>query len=197
MWKIWRIVLIVGTGAALAHCTGPEESPVPPGQPGAGESADVAPPPAADTRSLDQSFADIDTDGDGFLSREEARSAPALRDIFALADRDQDGKLNVPEYSHATLEGTRVSPDAAGGPLFLELDVDENGRITPEEAAAVPQLERNFETFDADGNGDLDVQEYSDARDEGLTPPQDDGPSPATRQDASDSAPQDDGAAPQ
>jgi Ca2+-binding EF-hand superfamily protein len=197
MWKIWRIALIAGTSAALAHCTGPEEGQVPPGQPGASDSADAAGSPAPETRSLDQSFADIDSDGDGFLSREEARGAPALRDIFALADRDQDGRLNVPEYSHATLEGTRVSPDAARGPLFLALDVDENGRITPEEAAAVPQLERNFETFDADGNGDLDVQEYSDARDEGLTPSQDDGPSPAAPRDSSDSARQDDGAAPQ
>lgn len=117
-----------------------------------------------------QSFADLDVDADGFLSAAESAAIPALRNIFSLADHDQDGRLNVPEFSHATLEGTRVSADAARGPLFLTLDLDENGRITPEEAKAVPQLQSNFSILDVDGNNNLDEEEYAAALDEGLTP---------------------------
>ena len=53
---------------------------------------------------------------------------------------------------------------------FLELDVDENERISTAEAAAVPQLAANFETFDKDDNGGLDPQEYMAAQDTGLIP---------------------------
>jgi Ca2+-binding EF-hand superfamily protein len=144
---------------ALAHCSDP-----------APQVAQEVPPAPGERDIVDHSFADLDTNGDGLLSTAETRDVPALRDIFSLADRDQDGSLNVPEYSHATLEGTRVSADAARGPLFLALDLDDDGRISPEEAAEVPQLQRNFGTFDTNGDGSLNIQEYMSAQDEGLTP---------------------------
>lgn len=156
-----RAVALASACIALTYCTVDDEPPPRPGADADGMPRGV----------LDQSFAELDEDGNGFLSRSEAADIPGLEDIFALADRDQDGRLSVPEFSHATEEGTTVSAEAARGPLFLALDTDENGRITPEEAEAVPQLERNFSTYDVDDSGGLDVQEYGAALDEGLTPP--------------------------
>jgi hypothetical protein len=77
-----------------------------------------------------------------------------------------DGNVNEPP------EPGIVEPSfsAARGPLYLALDSDENGRISPEEARAVPQLAQNFERYDADGSGGIDQQEYQEALDEGLTP---------------------------
>jgi hypothetical protein len=152
-------IACIGTMLALAGCAEPETT-----------SADrnVNEPP--DPGIVEPSFNELDTNSDGSLSAAETGRVPALQNIFALADSDQDGMLNVVEFSHATIEGTRVSPDAARGPLYLALDIDENGRISPEEARAVPQLAQNFERYDADGSGGIDQQEYQEALDEGLTP---------------------------
>lgn len=43
-------------------------------------------------------WADLDTDGDGVLSREEAAAHPALGSVFDQADSDGDGKLTADEY---------------------------------------------------------------------------------------------------
>ena len=171
--KLLKTILCTATCVSLTHCADPTEGP-------SISRADTSTP--TDRSATDQdarlssedvlewSFADLDTDGDGFLSASEAAVSPGLGDIFSLADRDQDGRLNVPEYSHATLEGTRASADAARGPLFLALDTDENGRISLDEARAVPQLEANFAQFDLDDSGALDGQEYAEAQAVGLTP---------------------------
>jgi hypothetical protein len=60
--------------------------------------------------------------------------------------------------------------DAASGPLFLELDLDENGRITQEEAQAVPLLRESFSIFDVDGSDNIDEEEYAAALEEDFTP---------------------------
>jgi Ca2+-binding EF-hand superfamily protein len=46
-------------------------------------------------------FADIDTDGDGLISVEEATAAmpDVTEDAFAAADKDADGNLNADEYA--------------------------------------------------------------------------------------------------
>jgi hypothetical protein len=66
--------------------------------------------------------------------------------------------------------GADADADAASGPLFLELDLDENGRITQEEAQAVPLLRENFSIFDVDGSDNIDEEEYAAALEEDFTP---------------------------
>jgi Ca2+-binding EF-hand superfamily protein len=135
------------------------------------EPSGGAPVASAQAPTEVPAFGELDRDGDGGLNREEARVSPPLLEIFSLSDSDQDGRLNVAEYSQATIEGMRVSPDAARGPLFPALDTDENGRLSAEEAAAVPQLAERFERFDVDGSGGLDVGEYDTALEEGIVGP--------------------------
>ena len=86
-------------------------------QDSAATTADPAQPPAADaqaappTTSNDasaaatagdpaskKSWADVDADKDGKLSKTEADSVPALAQVFGQADSDADGTLTADEY---------------------------------------------------------------------------------------------------
>ena len=52
----------------------------------------AAPPDVA------RAFRALDRDGDGFISREEARRDDAVARVFDLADRNGDGKLDAEEF---------------------------------------------------------------------------------------------------
>jgi len=45
-----------------------------------------------------RAFRALDRDGDGFISREEARRDDAVARAFDLADRNGDGKLDAEEF---------------------------------------------------------------------------------------------------
>lgn len=53
----------------------------------------------------EQLFKDMDTNGDGFVSRNEASADSRVERRFGLADRNQDGKLDRAEFQE--LFGTR------------------------------------------------------------------------------------------
>jgi Ca2+-binding EF-hand superfamily protein len=46
-------------------------------------------------------FTMIDKDKNGYVSREEARSAPDILELFAQVDANRDGQLSTAEYSEA------------------------------------------------------------------------------------------------
>ena len=57
------------------------------------------------------SWADLDTDGDGNLSRAEAAALPELAAIFDQADADGDGNLTPQEYQqYAASQGAGTPP---------------------------------------------------------------------------------------
>jgi Ca2+-binding EF-hand superfamily protein len=171
MRRLGEIILLTGICTTLTYCMGAE---APPDEGTSSETESFSERLAAvesdpERSAVSPSFADLDVDGNGFLDAEETRQVTALREIFSLADSDQDDRLSVAEFSQATIEATRVSPEAARGPLFPALDRDENGRISVEEASEVPQLRDDFTRFDTDGSGGLDGEEYRRALDHGLT----------------------------
>lgn len=45
-----------------------------------------------------QGWAEVDTDGDGAISKQEAAANPGLSQVFDQADADADGKLTADEY---------------------------------------------------------------------------------------------------
>jgi Ca2+-binding EF-hand superfamily protein len=79
---------------------------------------DGRPAAAAWNRYLDRLFADLDRDGDGFLSKAEAARAPA------------------PDFLQSFLHGTLNLEAAAQAVPFDKLDADGNGRVSRREFAA-------------------------------------------------------------
>lgn len=75
------------------------------------EPPTAAPAPTAEPQQV--TWADLDTDKDGALSKEEVATVPALAQVFDDADADADGKLTADEYK-AHAQTTNADADAAG-----------------------------------------------------------------------------------
>jgi len=64
----------------------------------ASASAAEASSAAAQSGQGGQSWASVDTDGDGSISKTESSANAGLAQVFDQADADKDGKLTVEEY---------------------------------------------------------------------------------------------------
>jgi hypothetical protein len=64
------------------------------------------------SRDLQKEFKDLDRDSDGFLSRAEVEGNTNLNGKFETADKNGDGKLDMPEFQVLEAEG---SPDRSLG----------------------------------------------------------------------------------
>jgi Ca2+-binding EF-hand superfamily protein len=96
-------------------------------------------------------MAHLDKDGDGLISRDEAKAAPRLAKHFDEIDTSKDGFLSKDELAAAR---TRMK-DA----IFARIDTDADGRISREEAARFPRLGRHFDQIDANKDGYLTKDE--------------------------------------
>ncbi|MCE8016532.1 hypothetical protein HOP62_10670 [Halomonas sp. MCCC 1A17488] len=76
------LALALTSGAALAEM-GAEE---------------LVPPSASSSASGQNGFEQLDQDGDGRISREEAREA-ALPEAFIILDRDHNGEISRQEFN--------------------------------------------------------------------------------------------------
>jgi len=101
------------------------------------------------------SFSEIDTDGDGRISADEASAADLS---FAAMDIDADGEISVAEFDAA---GMPANASGAVGTLsFSEIDTDGDGRISGDEASAA---KLSFAAMDTDGDGEVSVAEFDAA----------------------------------
>lgn len=72
------------------------------------------PAPTAEPKQV--TWADLDTDKDGSLTKTEVATVPALNQVFDQADADADGKLTADEYkAFASKEAQPAPGDASGG----------------------------------------------------------------------------------
>lgn len=121
-------------------------------------------------RRIDQLFKSNDADGDGHISREEAR--PIVKSNFPTFDADGDGVVDRLEFDQNApkfLGGTPPSVGGQGGTpkgpppamieqLFKKNDSNGDGHISLDEAQ--PGVKSNFPKFDRDKDGKIDWNEF-------------------------------------
>jgi hypothetical protein len=115
-----RIALGAALGAALAMPmafaqTAPTTDDAAAPQSTAPQStAPAAQAPTAEPKQV--TWADLDTDKDGSLTKTEVATVPALSQVFDQADADADGKLTADEYkAFAAKDAGGAAGSASGG----------------------------------------------------------------------------------
>ena len=113
-------------------------------------------------------FKQADTNGDGMLSRDEAKALPKLARHFDEIDANHDGQVTADEL-RAYHQAMRAGRKEKGAERFKKLDADGDGRISRAEAQAAPRLAAHFDDLDANKDGFLTPDELKAAR--GHRPP--------------------------
>jgi Ca2+-binding EF-hand superfamily protein len=105
-------------------------------------------------------FERLDTDGDGGVSRDEARAVGAMR--FAAVDTDDDGRVTREEMVAAALRRATVKAETA----FDRLDADGDGSVVLSELdqVAASRIDTMFKRADSDGDGVISPTEVAALR---------------------------------
>ena len=108
-----------------------------------------------------------DTNGDGFISKDEAQALPMLAKHFNEIDSDGNGQLS-PDELRAFHEKMRAQHEQMQAQRFAEhfrkIDTDGDGRISLAEAQAnAPRLAEHFGQIDANGDGFITPEEMKAA----------------------------------
>eukprot|EP00930_Biecheleria_cincta_P053415 TRINITY_DN3890_c0_g1_i1.p1 TRINITY_DN3890_c0_g1~~TRINITY_DN3890_c0_g1_i1.p1 ORF type:complete len:208 (+),score=45.25 TRINITY_DN3890_c0_g1_i1:28-624(+) len=142
-----------------------------------GSTAREAERSANNLENLEDTFARIDHDGDGRIDASELAeglatlgneftliSAQEAKDLFAMADADNDGFLTLTEFVYWSLKAHLMLP------AFRQADKDGNGCITMDEwrVAQGPygrhwkeeDAEAVFKKADSNGNGEITAVEF-------------------------------------
>ena len=97
-----------------------------------------------------------DTNGDGMLSRDEAKALPMISKNFDAIDANHDGQITMEELRafHKARAGERRAEH------WKKIDTDGDGRISRAEAQAnAPRLAEHFDQIDANGDGFITPEE--------------------------------------
>lgn len=119
----------------------------------------------------------LDLNGDGFVSREEAKGDPGLERRFGRIDANNDGRLSQDELKtfrerrEARREDKQRSqddekhgdkPDDERG--FAAIDADKDGFLTRKEIKGRPELQKRFQEIDSNNDNRLSREEMRAAR---------------------------------
>jgi hypothetical protein len=88
---------------------------LPVGAPAQDAATGIQPKSAGEKAGGADAFKSLDKDGDGYISKEEAKGTPHEKE-FAKLDKNDDGKLSREEHAAAPGEGPSSSGSSAGGP---------------------------------------------------------------------------------
>jgi len=106
----------------------------------------------------------LDSNGDGIVTREEARAFPRLTADFDVADANKDGQLDAAELQ-THREKMRVEMRARAEERWKAADTDGDGRLSLAEAqASMPQMAERFDKFDANKDGYVSRDEMHNFR---------------------------------
>ena len=108
-----------------------------------------------------------DADGNGLISRDEAKTLPRLAKHFDEIDANRDGQLSKEEL-HAFHEKMHAQHAQERAQRMAEhwkkLDSDGDGRVSLAEAQAnAPRLAQHFQQIDANGDGFITPEEMKAA----------------------------------
>lgn len=104
------VAVIASLSAPLAFAQQtPPAPPPPPAEPAPPATPAPAPAPAAPQQ---MTWADVDVNQDGVLSKEEVAVVPQLAQVFDRADADGNGELTLEEYEQFA---AKAQAEAAAG----------------------------------------------------------------------------------
>lgn len=110
-------------------------------------------------RSVPASFEQLDTNGDGRITREEMSALRGAR--LARADTDSDGLISLSELEAHSAERSKERAQA----MMDRLDANADGMLSSEELGGGARAHRMFERADQDGDGAINQAEFDAARD--------------------------------
>ena len=110
-------------------------------------------------------FTSVDTDSNRSLSRQEViAKLPGLAAGFDIADQNNDGAINRPEFDEAMAISANMYGEGARSAhkreIFRSLDMDGDRHISASEAQWRREISANFKAADRNGDGKLGVSEF-------------------------------------
>lgn len=98
-----RLLIVTALCAAFAMPAAYSQT----GTQAASPESETTSPARDNTAPAPVSFEELDANGDGAISKEEAAIDPALAQAFDTLDKDADGKLSPAEYAAYNVAGAR------------------------------------------------------------------------------------------
>ena len=109
---------------------------------------------------FDQLFRALDMDKSGTLSRAEVAKAPVLAENFDRIDANHDGGLTKIEIKNAFAAAAKRQREFSEN--LAKADKDNNGKLSREEAKALPNISAHFDEIDSNHDGELVIKEIAD-----------------------------------
>jgi len=104
-----------------------------------------------------------DANGDGIITREEAKGHRRLEASFDELDVNKDGQLDASEMN-ARRDAMRAERQAEATKRWQAADKDGDGALSREEAAGMPRLAEHFDEVDANKDGKVERAEMHEFR---------------------------------
>lgn len=116
--------------------------------------------PQGPRQGATERFRQADKDGNGMLSREEAKALPHLEKHFDEIDTNKDGQISKDEMRAFTKSRKQARKHKAEE-RFSKADTDHDGSLTRDEAdkGGLKRIAQNFDAIDANKDGKVTKEE--------------------------------------